>query len=80
MQDFLTKGSVCFLSLDMGYGGAEKVIATLSNELVRSGREVTIVTLFEQNDFKHALDPYQTSDPINKKFQDVIFFSEPLYL
>jgi glycosyltransferase involved in cell wall biosynthesis len=56
MQDFLTKGSVCFLSLDMGYGGAEKVIATLSNELVRSGREVTIVTLFEQNDFKHALD------------------------
>ena len=28
MQDFLTKGSVCFLSLDMGYGGAEKVIAT----------------------------------------------------
>jgi len=57
MQDFLTKGSVCFLSLDMGFGGAEKVIATLSNELVRSGREVTIVTLFEQNDFKHFLDP-----------------------
>ena len=49
-KDFLTKGSVCFLSLNMGYGGAEKVIATLSNEFVRSGREVTIVTFFEQND------------------------------
>ena len=56
MQDFLTKGSVCFLSLDMGYGGAEKVIATLSNEFARSGREVTIVTFFEQNDFTHVLD------------------------
>ena len=56
MQDFLTKGSVCFLSLDLRYGGAEKVIATLSNEFARSGREVTIVTFFEQNDFTHVLD------------------------
>ena len=79
MQDFLTKGSVCFLSLDMGFGGAEKVIATLSNELVRSGREVTIVTLFEQNDFKHNVG-FKIIDSINKKFQDVIFFPEPLYL
>ena len=55
-KDFLTKGSVCFLSLNMGYGGAEKVIATLSNEFARSGREVTIVTFFEQNDFTHVLD------------------------
>ena len=80
MQDFLTKGSVCFLSLDMGFGGAEKVIATLSNELVRSGREVTIVTLFEQNDFNRHNIGFKIIDSINKKFQDVIFFPEPLYL
>jgi glycosyltransferase involved in cell wall biosynthesis len=75
MQDFLTKGSVCFLSSDMGYGGAEKVIATLSNELVSSGREVTIVTLFEQNDFKHALDPRIRLQTLSIKNFKMSFFS-----
>jgi glycosyltransferase involved in cell wall biosynthesis len=75
MQDLLTKGSVCFLSLDMGFGGAEKVIATLSNELVRSGREVTIVTLFEQNDFKHALDPRIRLQTLSIKNFKMSFFS-----
>jgi glycosyltransferase involved in cell wall biosynthesis len=75
MQDSLTKGSVCFLSLDMGFGGAEKVIATLSNELVRSGREVTIVTLFEQNDFKHALDPRIRLQTLAIKNFKMSFFS-----
>jgi glycosyltransferase involved in cell wall biosynthesis len=75
MQDFLTKGSVCFLSLNMGYGGAEKVIATLSNDLVRSGREVSIVTLFEQNDFKHALDPRIRLQTLSIKNFKMSFFS-----
>jgi len=56
MQNFLTKGSVCFVTLDMGFGGAEKVIATLANEFIQSGRAVTILTLIDQNDFTHALD------------------------
>ena len=75
MQDFLTKGSVCFLSLNMGYGGAEKVIATLSNDLVRSGREVSIVTLFEQHDFKHALDPRIRLQTLSIKNFKMSFFS-----
>ena len=56
MQNFLTKGSVCFVTLNMGYGGAEKVIATLSNEFIQSGREVTILTFIDHNDFTHILD------------------------
>ena len=75
MQDFLTKGTVCFLSLDMGYGGAEKVIATLSNELVRSGREVTIVTVLDQNDFRHVLDSRITLHSLSIKNFKMSFFS-----
>ena len=74
MQDLLTKGSVCFLSLDMGFGGAEKVIATLSNELVHSGREVTIDTLFEQNDFEHPLDPRNRLHTLSIKNFKMSFF------
>ena len=75
MQDFLTKGSVCFLSLDLRYGGAEKVIATLSNEFARSGREVTIVTFFEHNDFTHALDPRIRLQTLSIKNFKISFFS-----
>ena len=75
MQDLLTKGTVCFLSLDMGYGGAEKVIATLSNELVRSGREVTIVTVLDQNDFRHVLDSRITLHSLSIKNFKMSFFS-----
>ena len=75
MQNFLPKGSVCFLSLDMGYGGAEKVIATLSNELVRSGREVTIATLFDQNDFLQALDSRIKLHSLGIKNFKMSFFS-----
>ena len=75
MPNFLIKGSVCFLSLDMGYGGAEKVISTLANELVRSGREVTILTLFDQNDFRQALDTRIKLHSLSIKNFKISFFS-----
>jgi glycosyltransferase involved in cell wall biosynthesis len=75
MQNLLTKGSVCFVTLDMGYGGAEKVIATLSNEFIRSGREVTILTLIDQNDFSHILDSRVKLKTLSIKSFKMSFFS-----
>jgi glycosyltransferase involved in cell wall biosynthesis len=75
MQNFLTKGSVCFLTLDMGFGGAEKVIATLANKFIQSGREVTIVTLIDQNDFMHLLDSRVKLQTLSIKNFKMSFFA-----
>ena len=74
MNESLSKGSVCFLTLDMGFGGAEKVIATLANKLFESGREVTIVTILDQNDFSNALDPRIKIDYLSVKNFKTSFF------
>jgi glycosyltransferase involved in cell wall biosynthesis len=75
MQNFLTKGSVCFVTLDMGFGGAEKVIATLANEFIQSGRAVTILTLIDQNDFIHALDSRVKLQTLSIKNFKMSFFA-----
>ena len=53
----LENGSVCFLNYDMGFGGTEKVIASLANHFRASGRSVTILTLSNRNDFKNFIHP-----------------------
>jgi glycosyltransferase involved in cell wall biosynthesis len=62
MQDKVAKnkvvnGSVCFLTTDLTIGGTERVIVTLANELILSGRDVTIATLGKKNDFSNFLNP-----------------------
>jgi len=74
MNESLSKGSVCFLTLDMGFGGAEKVIATLANKLSESGREVTIVTFLDQNDFSNVLDTRIKIDYLSVKNFKTSFF------
>ena len=75
MKYFLTKGSVCFLTLDMGFGGAEKVIATLANKFIQSGREVTILTLIDHNDFIHTLDSRVKLQTLSIKNFKMSFFA-----
>ena len=57
MKDQTRNGSVCFLTYDLGFGGAEKVIVTLANELSLSGRDISIAMLGTKNDFKNILSP-----------------------
>ena len=57
MKDKIKDGSVCFLTFDLAFGGAEKVIVTLANELSLSGRDVSIAILGQKNDFTNILSP-----------------------
>lgn len=57
MKEKIKKGRVCFISYDLGYGGAEKVIVTLANELSLSGRDTSIAILGKKNDFVHLINP-----------------------
>ena len=52
MIKHINSGSVCFLNYDLSFGGTEKVIASLANQLSNSGRAVSILTLSDNNDFK----------------------------
>lgn len=57
MKDKIKDGSVCFLTFDLAFGGSEKVIVTLANELSLSGRDVSIAMLGQKNDFTNILSP-----------------------
>jgi glycosyltransferase involved in cell wall biosynthesis len=65
LKDKIRNGSVCFLTYDLGFGGAEKVIVTLANELSLSGRDISIAMLGTQNDFKNILSPNIQIIPLN---------------
>lgn len=55
--DSAGKNSVCFLNYNLAYGGTEKVIVSLANHFQSLGRQVTIITLSETNDFKDFINP-----------------------
>lgn len=57
MQNKKKSGSVCFLTYDLAFGGTEKVIVTIANELSLSGRDISIAMLGKRNDFKNIINP-----------------------
>lgn len=67
MKDKIKNGSVCFFAYDLSFGGAEKVIVTMANELSLSGRDISIAMLGQQNDFLNILSPKIKIIPLNCK-------------
>ena len=56
-NSFLKKGSVCFFNYNLAFGGTEKVIVSLANNFIASGRQVTILTVSHENDFQNTIHP-----------------------
>jgi len=56
-QDSQGSSSICFLNYDLAFGGTEKVIVSLANHFQSLGKNVTILTLSDNNDFHGFLHP-----------------------
>tara|TARA_B100000767_G_C19772275_1_gene540693 strand:- start:1523 stop:3694 length:2172 start_codon:yes stop_codon:yes gene_type:complete len=56
-NNLFKKGSVCFFNYNLAFGGTEKVIVSLANNFIASGRQVTILTVSDENDFKSSIHP-----------------------
>ena len=56
-NSLLKKISVCFFNYNLAFGGTEKVIVSLANNFIASGRQVTILTVSHENDFKNIIHP-----------------------
>ena len=49
--------SICFFIYDLKIGGAEKVVIYLANYFSEKNKEVILLTVADNNDFSHIINP-----------------------
>ena len=68
---------ITFFIYSLRSGGAERVIVQISNQLVKNGKEVEILTIENQNDFENELNKEIKIKCLNKS--KIITTILPLY-
>ena len=59
--------SICFFIYDLNIGGAEKVVIYLANYFSEKNKEVILLTVADDNDLSHIINPKVKVISLNKK-------------
>ena len=59
--------SICFFVYNLKTGGAEKVTIYLANYFSEKNKEVTLLTVADDNDLSHIINPKIKVISLNKK-------------